>query len=75
MSLPEATYLGWLDFRNTSLGDDPSYPLLKEGRVALSSGPQFGPEGAGFARINFATSAEILDDIIDRIIAFVRSNP
>ena len=75
MSLPEATYLGWLDFRATNLGDDPSYRLLKEGRVALSQGPQFGPEGAGFARINFATSAEILDDIIDRIIALVRSTP
>jgi cystathionine beta-lyase len=75
MSPPEATYLGWLDFRATDLGDDPSYRLLKEGRVALSPGPQFGPEGAGYARINFATSAEILDDIIDRIIALVRSTP
>jgi cystathionine beta-lyase len=75
MSPPEATYLGWLDFRATNLGDDPSYQLLKEGRVALSPGPQFGPEGAGFARINFATSAEILDDIIDRIISLVRSTP
>jgi cystathionine beta-lyase len=75
MSPPEATYLGWLDFRATNLGDDPSYQLLKEGRVALSPGPQFGPEGAGFARINFATSAEILDDIIDRTISLVRSTP
>jgi cystathionine beta-lyase len=75
MSLPEATYLGWLDFRNTNLGDDPAKSLLKNGRVALSPGPQFGPEGAGFARINFATSGEILDDIIDRIIALVRSTP
>jgi len=75
MSPPEATYLGWLDFRATDLGDDPSDRLLKEGRVALSPGPQFGPEGAGFARINFATSAEILDDITDRITTLVRSIP
>lgn len=74
MSLPEATYLAWLDFRATDLGDDPSYRLLKEGRVALSSGVQFGAEGTGFARVNFATSEEILDDIIDRIIVCVRSS-
>lgn len=64
---PEATYLGWLDFRNTGLGADPSKVLLDRGGVALSSGPTFGPNGSGFARINIATSEVILDRIIDRI--------
>lgn len=68
---PEATYLGWLDFRSTGLGDDPAGPLLDPGRVALSSGPQFGTGGAGYARINFATSEEILDEAIDRIAVAV----
>lgn len=71
VSPPEATYLAWLDFRDTELGDDPSEPLLEHARVALSSGPKFGPNGVGFARVNFATSPEILDDIIDRITAAV----
>ena len=65
--VPEATYLGWLDFRQTGLGDDPAESLLKRFGVALSSGPKFGPNGAGFARINVATSERILDEVIDRI--------
>lgn len=65
--LPQATYLAWLDFSATSLGDDPASHLLDHHGVALSSGPKFGAEGAGFARLNFATSHDILDRIIDRI--------
>jgi cystathionine beta-lyase len=65
--LPEATYLGWLDFRHAGLGDDPAETLLEHFGVALSSGPKFGPDSAGFARINFATSEQILDRVIDRI--------
>ncbi len=64
---PDATYLGWLDFRRSGLGDDPAEVLLERFGVALSSGPKFGPNGAGFARINVATSEGILDEIIDRI--------
>ncbi len=64
---PQATYLGWLDFRDAGLGDDPAGLLLESAGVALSSGPAFGPNGAGFARINVATSAQILDRILDRI--------
>jgi cysteine-S-conjugate beta-lyase len=64
---PEATYLGWLDFRGTGLGPDPARVLLERFGVALSSGPKFGPNGAGFARINFATSEQLLDTIVDRI--------
>ena len=65
---PEATYLGWLDFRQTGLGDDPAEALLERFGVALSSGPKFGTNGAGFARINVATSERILDAVIDRIV-------
>ncbi len=65
--VPQATYLGWLDFRRTGLGDDPAETLLEQFGVALSSGPKFGPNGAGFARINVATSERILDEVIDRI--------
>ncbi len=64
---PEATYLAWLDFSATPLGEQPSYRLLKEAGVALSDGALFGEQGAAFARLNFATSAEILDDLLDRV--------
>lgn len=72
---PEATYLAWLDFTEVaagavgvSLGDDPAEYLLKHAGVALSNGPKFGTEGVGVARLNFATSEQILDDAIDRIV-------
>jgi cystathionine beta-lyase len=69
--VPEATYLAWLDFREFQLGPDPATQLLEDGRVALSSGPDFGAPGEGFARLNFATHREILDEILDRIAAAV----
>ncbi|MEO6997258.1 MAG: aminotransferase class I/II-fold pyridoxal phosphate-dependent enzyme [Terracoccus sp.] len=64
---PPSTYLAWLDFRDVGLGDDPAAVVLGRGRVALSPGPSFGGSGAGFARLNFATSPQILTEAIDRI--------
>ncbi|MDH4139526.1 MAG: aminotransferase class I/II-fold pyridoxal phosphate-dependent enzyme [Coriobacteriia bacterium] len=65
---PEATYLAWLDFRPLGLPKDPAKFLLEEARVALSPGPDFGAPGAGFARLNFGTTPEILDEIVDRMV-------
>jgi cystathionine beta-lyase len=69
---PEATYLSWLDFRPLGLGDDPAAELLDRAKVALSSGRDFGIHGLGFARLNFATSASILDEILDRVALALR---
>jgi cystathionine beta-lyase len=69
---PEATYLAWLDFHATDLGDDPAEALRESARVALSHGHDFGESGKRFARLNFATSRELLDEIVDRIVAIVR---
>lgn len=56
---PSATYLAWLDCRGLGLGGDPSETFRERG-VALSPGPQFGPPGVGHARINLATSPDVL---------------
>ena len=66
---PEATYLAWLDCRALDLGVDPQQFFLERARVALSAGPDFGPPGAGFARLNFATATAVLDEILDRLAA------
>jgi cystathionine beta-lyase len=63
---PRAGYLAWLDLRPLGLGDDPAGPLLERGRVALSPGPQFGPQGAGFARLNLGTSPALLEEAVRR---------
>lgn len=41
--------------------------LLEHARVLLSSGPAFGTGGEGCARLNFATSASILTEAVERM--------
>ncbi|HET7399049.1 MAG TPA: aminotransferase class I/II-fold pyridoxal phosphate-dependent enzyme [Intrasporangium sp.] len=65
--LPEATYLAWLDCRPLGLGDDPAAVFLERGRVALSPGPRYGAAGAGHARLNLATSPEVLSQAVLRM--------
>ncbi|UNO41625.1 PatB family C-S lyase [Streptomyces sp. MST-110588] len=64
---PEATYLAWLDCRELGLGADPAAFFLEEAGVMLSPGPDFGAVGEGFARLNFATSKAVLEEILDRM--------
>jgi cystathionine beta-lyase len=61
--VPDATYLAWLDCRSLDLGEDPAEVFRRCG-VELSPGPRFGDEGIGFARLNFATGAEVLTEIV-----------
>ncbi|MGD8199290.1 MalY/PatB family protein [Ornithinimicrobium sp. W1679] len=64
---PSASYLAWLDCRGLGLGDDPAAAFLERGRVLLSSGPAFGPGGAGFARLNIGTSPELMAEAVRRM--------
>lgn len=63
----EGTYLAWLDCRDLALGDDPAAAFRERGRVALNSGPEFGTGGAGHARLNLATTPEILTEAVARM--------
>ncbi|WP_314172411.1 MalY/PatB family protein [Streptomyces winkii] len=67
----EGTFLAWLDCRALNLGDDPAAAFLDRGRVALIPGPAFGTGGAGHARLNIATSPEILDEAVRRMASAV----
>lgn len=64
---PEATYLAWIDCRALGLGDDPAAVFLEQSRVALNSGLMFGEGGAGFVRLNLATSPDILTEAVTRM--------
>ncbi len=68
---PAATYLAWLDCRDLGLGDRPGAVFLERGRVALSDGVTFGAAGAGFVRVNFATSPEVLRAAVARMASCV----
>lgn len=67
---PEATYLSWIDFGRTALANDPAAHILERGRVQLSGGADFTQhtelDTAAFARLNFATTPALLEQILDR---------
>jgi cystathionine beta-lyase len=73
MYLPEATYLAWLDCRGLELEQAPGSFFRQHARVALNDGAAFGPGFDGFVRLNFATSAGILDEILERMVAAVKA--
>ena len=62
---PEATFLAWLDCRSLGSGTEPSDLFLRAG-VALEDGSRFG-EHRGYVRLNFGTSAEVLELAVDRM--------
>jgi cysteine-S-conjugate beta-lyase len=66
---PQATYLAWLDCTRLGLGDEPAATFLDRGRVALGRGLDYGRPGAGYVRLNFATSPEHLSDAVTRMSA------
>jgi cystathionine beta-lyase len=72
--LPESTYLAWLDCRRLDLpeGITLQQHFLEHAKVALSEGSDFGEAGKGHVRLNFATSTEILDDILGRLSGVLR---
>lgn len=68
---PKATYLMFLDFSGTAIPDRemPATWLRRNAKVAFNEGVTFGPGGQGWARLNFATSRENLEEAVNRIVA------
>jgi cysteine-S-conjugate beta-lyase len=64
---PQASFLAWIDCRELELGDDPAATFLQAGQVALASGPDFGSQGCGFARLNIGTSPELMAEAVRRM--------
>jgi cystathionine beta-lyase len=64
---PDASYLGWIDLSAYGWGDDPSERILESAKVALNPGPDFGTEGAGYVRLNFACAPAVLEDAVTRM--------
>ena len=70
---PEGTYLAWFDCSALKLPEAPFEFFLDQARVGLNNGVEFGPAYAQFVRLNFATSATILEQVLDRMTTAVRS--
>lgn len=66
---PDATYLLWIDYRDTGLSeDDMMDKLLQKGRLALEPGSKYGEAGKGFLRMNVACPPSLVKDGIARFI-------
>lgn len=68
----EATYLAWLDLGDLvglAGPDGPAAWLLEHARVMLSAGADFGRDWTSHARLNFATSASVLEEAVRRMAA------
>lgn len=72
---PQATYLLWIDAGELALGEPAFDFFLRAARVGFSAGAAFKPGATSFVRMNFATSRQIMDEILDRMIKGVRSRP
>jgi cystathionine beta-lyase len=66
MAAPEATYLAWLDCRDSGLAD-PYRFFLERAKIALTDGTTFGPGGQGFVRLNFGCPRPLLAEALARM--------
>ena len=65
---PEGTYLAWLDFSAYGLSQGELDRRVEEGAgLWLDSGTLFGPEGAGFQRVNLACPRATLAEALGRL--------
>lgn len=67
MTRMEATYLAWIDCRDSGIPRDPGRFFLRHAKVALNEGTEFGKGGEGFVRLNFACPRRTLSEALDRM--------
>lgn len=69
---PESTYLLWLDCRSQGLTDRELHRRLIDVGLGLSPGTQFGPEGSGFMRLNYALPRDRLRQALGLLVSALR---
>ncbi len=67
MTVPEGTYLAWIDLSAYNLEPAPCEYLVKHARVGLNDGKEFGNGGIGYVRLNFACPRSVLLEGLERI--------
>jgi cystathionine beta-lyase len=73
VTIPQATYLAWLDFTQIELEQSPFQFFFDKAKVALADGAIYGENGKGHVRLNFGTSRKILQQGLDRMHKALRS--
>jgi cystathionine beta-lyase len=67
MVKPEGTYLAWLDCSKAGIDGLPGAFFLKQAKVGLVEGTQFGRGGEGFVRLNFGCPRATLQEALERM--------
>lgn len=66
----QSTYLAWVDFSRLGLVPSELHDRFeKQARIATNHGESFGSGGAGWMRVNLATSRERVSEAVDRLQA------
>jgi cystathionine beta-lyase len=66
MHLPQSTYLAWLDCSALDI-QHPQPFFLREAKVALSDGLEFGDDCGQFVRLNFGCPRSMLEEALARM--------
>lgn len=66
-TMPEGTYISWLDFSRTPAADNPAAFFRDRAGVAMTEGTACGKVGAGHTRFIFATPLPIMQTAIARM--------
>lgn len=66
--VPEASFVYWIDCRDCGIpAEELGSAFLERAGIALNNGTHHGSEGAGFVRLNFAVTREVLYEALDRL--------
>lgn len=68
-TMPEGTYIAWLDCRGLGLNVSPAEFFREKAGVALTDGASCGAPGDGFVRLIFATPRPILRQAVRQMAA------
>jgi cystathionine beta-lyase len=72
ITVPQATYLAWLDCR-AALPASPHEFFLHQAKIALNDGGTFGAGGEGFVRLNFGCPRSVLMEALRAMEAALRN--
>jgi cysteine-S-conjugate beta-lyase len=65
---PDSLYLAWLDCRRLEMGaQELNDFMLRDAGLRLNAGHEFGPEGAGFMRMNLACPRALLEKALSQL--------
>ncbi|MCA1554765.1 MAG: putative C-S lyase, partial [Chloroflexi bacterium] len=74
ITVPEATYLAWMDFRKMHVPSSPFEFFLHHAKVALNDGATFGTGGSGFARFNYGCPRAQMMQALEQMRAAIVSH-